>query len=282
MNILFPTDFSTQSADAFELALFFAKKSNSRITLLHVFQLPVITTGLEDGTIDTMPDELIQISEQAARNRLSQFKDELKLRYNSGYGEAIPVDEVLRMGFVADEIIAISEDIETLCIVLPVAHSKKVDRFIMGGVVSAVLKKSACPVLTVPPEYRFKEIKRIGYATDLAFGDNAVINSLLLVAEYLDAELRCFHVHDSNLDIENSIIQDFITQYSTDVKKNRISFQLIENLNIEDGIDFFVKENDIDLLGMLKQKSYWLTFFDVSYTKKMAFHSKIPLLVYQE
>lgn len=282
MNILFPTDFSEQSAKAFELALYVADKTNSGIILLHVYSLPIITTSLEDGGFDQMPEQLVQATEDAAAKRLVQFKKELKMRYNKGYGNSIPVTEVLRMGFVADEIVSLEQEEDIYCIMMPVVHTKGMDRLLFGGVVPAILKRSTCPVLTVPKDFTFKKIRHIGYATDLTFEDNDVIEKLLFLAESLDAELKCFHVHDSNLDTENSIIQDFITQYSNDVARKRISFQLIENLNVMDGIQYFITEHSVDLLGMLKQKSYMSGLFDTSYTKQMAFHSEVPLLIFHE
>ncbi|MBK6731737.1 MAG: universal stress protein [Bacteroidetes bacterium] len=282
MNIIFPTDFSEQSADAFEMALYLAEKTNPEILLLHVYSMPMVTTSIEDGGFDTMPDQLIRLSEEAATNRIAQFKDSLINRYNKGYGNRIPVTEVLRMGFVADEIVALAEKEDVFCIVIPVVHTTGMDRLLFGGIVSSVLKKSNSPVFTVPKDFSFRQIQRLAYATDLTFADNEVIDKLLFLADIFEAELKCFHVHDSNLEIENSIIQDFITQYSNEVERKRISFQLIENLNVLDGMDYFVKENRIDLLGMLRQKSYMNSLFNISYTKKMSSHSEIPLIIYHE
>lgn len=282
MNILFPTDFSEQSADAFEMALYLAEKTNAGILLLHVYSMPVITTSIEEGGFETMPDQLIRISEEAAAKRIAQFKEALMNRYNKGYGDHIPVTEILRMGFVAEEIVALEASEDVSFIAMPVVHTGGVERLLFGGTVASVLKKSKCPVITVPKDFAFRHIHRIGYATDLTFADNQVIDKLLFLADCFGAELRCFHVHDSNLDTESSIIRDFIAQYSNEVARNQISFQLIENLNVLDGIDYFIKENNIDLLGMLRQKSYMNSLFDISYTKKMSAHSDIPLIIYHE
>lgn len=183
MNILFPTDFSEQSADAFEMALYLAEKTNAGILLLHVYSMPVITTSIEEGGFETMPDQLIRISEEAAAKRIAQFKEALMNRYNKGYGDRIPVTEILRMGFVAEEIVALEASEDVSFIAMPVVHTGGVERLLFGGTVASVLKKSKCPVITVPKDFAFRHIHRIGYATDLTFADNQVIDKLLFLAD---------------------------------------------------------------------------------------------------
>jgi nucleotide-binding universal stress UspA family protein len=193
----------------------------------------------------------------------------------------VRTEEMLRMGFMGDELMHISEEIKASYIVMAVQHTSGLKRFFSGSSTMHILKKSKIPVITVPENLVFKAIKKIAYATDLTFNDNDILGRLLQVAELLGAEVKCFHVHDSDLEVENSIIQDFIVQYSAEIKQGLISFQLVDNVNVLDGIDFFVNEHEIDLLAVLKQKSYWLEL-EESMTKLLAFHTNIPLLVYHE
>ncbi len=282
MSILFPTDFSNESKKAFQFALELAKKTNDSITLLHVFGVPIPMTGFDDPRGADLTDEMLTVNEKAMEDRLKLFKDELKDKYAGYSAELVRVLGMIRMGYRGPEVIHVAEEIKAGYIVLEVKHFEKKKNFLFGNTTTHILGKSKIPVITVPEGYHFKGISKIGYATDLTFNDGIIISKLLELATIFNAEVKCFHVHDSNLDTENSIIDDFITQYKAEANAGKITFQLIDNLNAVDGIEYFVKENDIDLLAVLKEKKYWLDLFDTSVTKQLAFHSKVPLLVYHE
>ena len=282
MSILFPTDMSEPSAKAFHVALELAKKTNDSITLIHVYAVPMPLTGFDEARGLDMTEEMITANEQAVEERLKLFKDELKSRYNTYGDEMVRVTGMLRMGFTGAEVVRVAEETGASYIVMEVKHFEKKKNFLFGNTTTHILSKSKVPVITVPEDLHFKGIKKIAYATDLTFNDNTVISKLLTWAELFGAQVKCFHVHDSNLDTENSIIDDFITQYKSEANAGRITFQLIDNLNALDGIEYFIQENDIDMLAVVKEKKYWLDLFNYSITNQLAFHAKVPMMVYHE
>lgn len=283
MSILFPTDFSDDSVKSFEFALNLAKKLNHSITLIHVYPLPMTFPSMDEGRMSDMSENLMQITETAMEERLKLFKDTLRDRYSNNYPEMISVAGMLKMGFVGEEVAHAAEETGASYVVIGVKGSKGLKRFLGGNDVSSIVRKCKVPVITVPENYSFQPIRNFAYATDLTFNDNAIISKILeLAANFEDAHIKCFHVHDSNLDVENSIIDDFIQQYKSEANRRIISFELIDNVNIIDGIDYFIQSRDIDLLVVLKQKKYWLEVFESSMTKKLVFHEKVPMLIYHE
>lgn len=280
--ILFPTDLSEQSSVTFGFALAFAKKLQMEITLIHVYRVPVINAASMELGSDIVTDEMAIATEIAAENRLKQFKDTLAQKYVDSYPEKIRVNGMLRMGFKGEEICRAAEEIHASYIILSVNRSTGIDKFISTNTVMPVINKSKVPVITVPEHYEFKDFHKIAYATDLTFSDNEMISRLLSLAKTMDATIKCFHVHDSKLEIENSIIDDFIQQYRAEANAGLITFKLVDNLNVLDGIDYYVKEQSIDLLCVMKQKHYWLDFFEKKITKQLVFHEEIPMLIYHE
>ncbi len=282
MSILFPTDLSEQSAVTFEFAMDLAKKLNETITLIHVYGVPMTYPSMDESRLNDVAEEMIQATETAMEDRLKLFKDDLKSRYTSHAPEMVRVNGMLKMGFVADEIANAAEEINAAFIVVGVKHTKGLKRFLGGSNVASIIKKCKTPIITVPENYSFKPIQKIAYATDLTFNDSEIISRMLDLAAKFDAHIKCFHVHDSNLEIENAIIDDFIQQYKNEVERRILSFEMVDNINILDGIDFFVHQQDIDLLVVLKQKTYWLEIFETSITKQLVFHENVPMLVYHE
>ncbi|MBC8048103.1 MAG: universal stress protein [Fimbriimonadaceae bacterium] len=283
MAILFPTDFSEQSVKTFGYALEFAKKLNVPITLIHVYHIPVMNPATIELGTNMVNEELLNANETAMENKLKQFKDSLQAQYANSYPDMVKVSGMVRMGLVGDEIMRTAEEINAKYIVIGVKQRNDLNRFLIGSSTMHIINKSKIPVITVPENFnQLSSVQKIAYATDITFNDNTIIIKLLDLAKLFNATVKCFHVHDSKLEIENSIIDDFIEQYRAEANQNLITFQLIDNLNVLDGIDYFVKENNIDLLCVLKQKHYWLDIFEKKITKHLVFNENVPMLIYHE
>jgi nucleotide-binding universal stress UspA family protein len=282
MSILFPTNFSDQSANCFGYALNLAKKLNHTITLLHVYPLPMNFPSVDETRMADLTEDMVNIAEKAAADRMMHFKDQLQALYADGSDHMTRVETIVKMGFVGEEVTRTANEINAAYIVICAKKPTGLKRFLGGGDISSIIKKSDVPVFTVPDNYKFKSINKIGFASDLTFSDNSVISRLLTLSDTLGAQIKCFHVHDSNLEVENAIIQDFIEQYKSEANDRRITFELVDNISITDGIDYYVKNHDIDLLVVMKQKTYWMDIFESSITKKLVFHEDVPMLVYHD
>lgn len=282
MSILFPTNFSDQSVETFGFALHLAKKFNLDITLLHVYPLPMTLPSMDEGRMAEVTDDMIQATIAANEERLNLFKQRLSDHYANAHPDVVRVNGILRMGFVGEEVARCAEEEHADFVVISAKKATGLKRFLGGSDVASIIRRCQLPIFTVPEHYTFHNIDKIGYATDLTFSDNEVIARLLVLGEKFGATVKCFHVHDSNLDIENAIIKEFIEQYKDDANARKISFDLVDNINIHDGIDYYVKNNNIELLAVLKQKKYWLEIFESSMTKQLVFHEKIPMLIYHE
>ena len=63
----------------------------------------------------------------------------------------------------------------------------------------------------------------------------------------------------------------------------KIICKVIVNKNIDEAIDYYVAESNADLLAMFTHDvSFYEKLFNRSMTRKMAFHSKIPLLAFRQ
>src|SRR5436190_22459853 len=73
-KILFPTDFSKASLNAFTYALHLAKNIGAEIVVLHVYELPIIDTNY----VDT-PVYLTQIYESIDLSNFENFRGQIPL-----------------------------------------------------------------------------------------------------------------------------------------------------------------------------------------------------------
>ncbi|GAB3955365.1 hypothetical protein GCM10028805_42800 [Spirosoma harenae] len=142
-NLLFPTDFSTNTAAALDWVRLFAQKTGATITLLHVY-LPIVpdtvfpsVTDPGLGLIET------QQLEDISRNRLTGLAASLQ-------AEGLSVQAEWRIGLVDDEILAVAKEVRADLIVMGRSDLSTFFDRLAGSAVSDVADEAYCPVLIVP------------------------------------------------------------------------------------------------------------------------------------
>ena len=118
--------------------------------MLHAVQYPVITTDY--GLTAEMLQETVQANETAARRQMAHLEKSL-------VDQGVPVSSQLASGFAAGNIIDAASKHEAAYIVLGSHGHTAFYDLLVGSTTHAVLKKSPCPVVVVPPEQKRAERK---------------------------------------------------------------------------------------------------------------------------
>ena len=142
-TILTPVDFSPATRGVLAVALDLARSMGGRVVLLHAVQYPVITTDY--GLTAEMLQETVQANETAARRQMAHLEKSL-------VDQGVPVSSQLASGFAAGNIIDAASKHEAAYIVLGSHGHTAFYDLLVGSTTHAVLKKSPCPVVVVPPE----------------------------------------------------------------------------------------------------------------------------------
>src|SRR5947209_6192144 len=141
-HVLCPIDFSEPSRRALEYAAALARWYGARLTMLHV--VPATLPPLSSLAVTTS-----QGLEPHVRERLRvDLLEELK-RFSPPEGKAVTAEAVVREGDTAAEISRETRAGADLA-VLGTHGRSGVERGLLGSVTEKVLRKAACPVLTVP------------------------------------------------------------------------------------------------------------------------------------
>jgi nucleotide-binding universal stress UspA family protein len=135
-TILFPTDFSESASAAFPLAAVLARDHAARLVVLHVATPPpfVTPTELERALAD----------HEGYRRQL-----EAELHRHPPPGPPTSITYRLADGDPAAEILRVAREEGADLIVLGTHGRVGLVRFLLGSVAEAVLRRAACPVLTV-------------------------------------------------------------------------------------------------------------------------------------
>jgi nucleotide-binding universal stress UspA family protein len=133
-TVLHPTDFSERSDFAFRLACSLARDYGARLIVLHVAEPPVVVGS--EGML--MPP--VEVDLRPLQDRLQQLRPR---------DSKVPVEHRLVQGDAATEILSVADETKCDVIVLGTHGRTGLGRLLMGSVAEQVVRKAACPVVTV-------------------------------------------------------------------------------------------------------------------------------------
>ena len=272
-KILFPTDFSENSLNAFVYALQIAKNINAEIITLHVYELPIINSNYMD-----VPIYLPEVYENIELNKFENFKDQIPLlrsiaeKHHLGN---IKISNVLLDGDLVDNVLEIVEKENITYVVMGTKGATGIKELFLGSRTASVMAGTKANVLGVPEESNYEPIKKIGFTTKFTDDDLEALTKLVAIAKTFPASIDCLYIKTPNSEINNI----FINQWKLIFKNEDVNFHVIESKDVEDAIIDFIDLHHINLLAVLNYKrGFFESFFNQSLTKKLAYHIKIPLL----
>jgi nucleotide-binding universal stress UspA family protein len=268
-KILFPTDFSATSMNSGDYAVEIAKKTSAEMYILNVYSVTIYDPN--------MPAELLMSATEQAEKTSKEALDKVCADYKAKGCENVTC--ISRQGLVVDEIINFVEENSIDMVVMGTTGEGGILEKIFGSNTSSVIAKTPKPVLAVPDEAKFSDIKTIVYATDLQEAETDEIIEVTQVAEIFGAEVILLHICDKS---EEAMMEEKNVLYE-ELKKNvnypKIGFELVYNEDVIDGITDYLKNNPADIVAMAThQRSLLGRIFTRSLTKSMVYHTHTPLL----
>lgn len=148
---------------------------------------------------------------------------------------------------------------------------------LMGTNTITVMEQVHCPVLAVPVSYRYKTPEKIVMAMDQGEGPTMnVMKPLVSIAEKYDAQVLVIHVSKDQAN-EREVNYDKVNKCLEHVRSHCLT---IYDADIVNGLDGFVKEQNVEMLAMIKQKlNFFERVFHRSLSNKMVLQTNVPLLV---
>ncbi|HEX6431243.1 MAG TPA: universal stress protein [Niastella sp.] len=273
-KLLVPTDFSDTSKNAARFAVQMAADiQNAKIILIHVSDK---ITGGSDGSPLTEDDDDRRIILTQA---LSQMRDELLAVAQA------PIEFVTEKG---------SSLVETLSryvrhqaidmVIMGITGATRLEQILMGSNTLEMAKASVCPVLIVPPDAKYRKIKNVVLASDFKEVDTTIPIAPLKAT--LDLFKPALHI--VNVDSEHyvELTDEFKAERAkleTMLKNYSPEFYFIRQYDFFDAISQFVEDKHIDVIVIVpKDRSFVSGLFKTSHTKKLAYHSHIPIIAIHE
>lgn len=277
-TIIVPTDFSLTASNAAEYAVHFANQIKAkRILLFHAYELPVALDPLMPGV------QMLELDayKNTAQHNLEQFKTELLAKFP---GNELVVDTAVEYGSITNglEQISLREKIEF--IIMGITGGGALEETLIGSNTIAVAGALGVPVLIIPPKAHFQKVENVMLACDFDQPDKYIpIGIIRELIHDTNARLKVFNV-EVDLEETNSKYPVISTGEGYAVhallKEFAPEYHFTSNKEYVDAVNEFAGTHQIQLMiSIPKRHGFFEKLFIRSSTKKLAFHTHVPLLV---
>lgn len=273
-KFLVPTDFSETSKNAARYAVELAQDDpETTIILYNLYDK--IAAG-SDGTPLTETDD-----------------DRKKVLHSALANLEIELHEIstVRIQYVAEEGTSLVECVERYVrynaidvVIMGITGATRLEQIFMGSNALNMARQGVCPVIIVPPDAVFRKIKNVLLASDFKNVKNttpvAQIKSIL--------EIFKPNLHIVNVDSEHyvELTDDYRSERAwleKTFEDYKPEFYFIRMYDFFEAISNFTADHHIDMIITVPRKhSFIAGLYKTSHTKKLAYHSHVPVVAIHE
>ncbi|HEX8331121.1 MAG TPA: universal stress protein [Segetibacter sp.] len=269
-TILLPTDYSETAKNAALYAFELAKQIGStKIILYNAYQAPVAV----DPSLPVMQllnmDDIQRISEEGMKN----FKNELASHADAD----IHVETLNEFAVLHSNIDDVCEHTRTDLVVMGITGGGGLEEVLIGSNTINVVKHTKVPVLIVPAEAKYKQVKEIVLVCDYKKIDEAIPQKQLKnILEATKAKLFVLNI-DHNKDHANDLQEAFGLDNA--LKDYAPEYHHVDKKDFAEAVNEFVANNEVDMIITIPKKyGFFESIFKRSHTKQLAYHTHVPLL----
>ena len=274
-KILFPTDFSEVSKNAFIYALKLADSIDAEIITMHVYQLP-------QANYVNVAEYLHEIYDVTELSNFDNYKDEVPiLRHIAEENnlDKVKISHVLILGNLIEEIQKITKHENIDFIVMGTKGATGLKETFLGTVATKVMNDVKAVVLAIPERCKYQHIKNLLYITEYNSTDIESFMRVMVLAKVFQAHIDCLHVEPLHHKNKKNDMED----WNELIKNHNIALHSISGDDIEGIILNFIDLYKINMIAMrVYHKNFFEKLFEISLSKKLAFHVNVPILAIHE
>ena len=273
-RIVVPTDFSASATSAMNYAIEMAKDIGAAVHLYHVYQVPV--------AVSDVPVVIVSV-EELKKNAEEQLEFLKKGLEHITSDKPVTVTTEATMGNTVDELEELCKRMHPFMVVMGSRGSTGMERILFGSTTLTAIKHLTCPVIVVPPGSNYKGIKKVGFACDFRkVIETTPTHYIEELVKLFGASLHVFNVDYDNKHFKPETPEDSLYLHTL-LKDLDPQYHFIQEKDIEDGINKFAEENNLDLVITIPKKHKLLDgLFRKSSTRQLVFESHIPVLCIHE
>lgn len=276
LHILLPTDFSDNATNAIHYAIQLFKEEDCTFYILHVYGNEVY-----DHSASTTKATLSDLKKEASKESQVELYKTLKHILKTFKNSKHQFKTISSFNTIVEEVSQIVDNNNIDLIVMGSSGITANRDLPFGSYTVLAMKYVHCPVLVIPLDYQFKEIKEILFPTDLKVKNKPRELKLLShIAKRQLAMVRILSIAEyDKLSVAQDNNKEFIREY---LGKLNVEFDRIDDDEVTDGINMFIVQKNTDLLVLVNTRNSFLEhiLFRES-VLKLGLHLQTPFLVLQ-
>lgn len=274
-TIICPVDFSDVSRNAVHYADALANHFDSNLIFVHAFHYPVI-----------MPENIAMLDSNALMMKEEEVRDKLQalcqgFKKNRNYSK-VNYEYKLIYGFVGDELPRYAEERKADLIIMGTSGAEGIKKALIGTMAASFIDKTTVPVLIIPSEVKYHEIKEIVYTSDMKHDNKEGLAKLLDMAGSYGAHISFVSFTDSPLkSMDKTEMEEYIRNGLLNNKYPDMSCEVLKQERLMQDIAQYARHKKADLMVMTRrQRNFFQRLWEKSITHEMAYASVLPVLIY--
>lgn len=170
-------------------------------------------------------------------------------------------------------------------IIMGITGKSAIRQAMFGSNTLRLIDRNLIPVMIIPPDAAFKGIDDVAFASDLKNVEDVTPDTLIkAVLEMFEPRLHIIHVskeaYEEKLPQEMEQEKQKLSAMFSDFHPE---FHFLVKQDFFQAVDQFIRELDIDIIITIpRHQSNATSIFKSTHTKRLAYHSHIPILAAHE
>lgn len=269
-SILIPTDFSETSRNASLYAINMVKAIGiPKLIFYHFYETKLVFTP--SGKLDEVAT--IEPSRAKSEEDLQNFIDSL-----GSISDKIEVELYQGASSINEGILEISKITNPDLIIMGITGGGILKETFLGTHTLSVAKQGNIPVLIIPNKAVFNHYGNVTILSDFKEVEKYTpVEKMKTILDHGKTDLTILHLLNSTEQVEDThpekvILEKLFVAYSP-------KFKYKKSEHFTDDIIDYISENNVDIITVFPKYHGLIETLFNSHTKKLAFHSQVPLLV---
>lgn len=279
-TILIPTDYSATAKNAALYAIQLATQLQvKKIVLYNAYQSPPVISETSVMPTIAMPFLDVENLREVSNTGMRHFTDSIQSFCPAG----IEIEQ-------QTEYAALDNDISKVCkkntadlIVIGITGTSKIEEVLIGSTAISIVKNTKIPVIIVPSSAQYTSVRNVMLACDYKkVVETTPVQPIKNILDATKAKLHIVNVYENEKEVtanktyQHELLHSLLKEYDP-------QFHFEYNEDFMTGINDFAQANHIDLIITIPKKhTFFEGLFKQRHTKKLAFHSHVPLMCIHE
>ena len=271
-TILIPTDFSSTAINAADYAIGFAKQLRIDNILLYNAWQPVSISDPMSTLIISEIDAIKDASHLQLEKEAERLKKKCPLH--------ISIETLSELAILENGVEELCKQKEITYIIMGITGGGTLDEKLIGSNTITISHKTEVPVIIIPKDCSYLFIAKAMFLSDFKDVNTSIPQQQ--IKDFLEAAMPQLEVVNFDPEFTREEFEPALEKFALQhlFRKYAPQYKYSLRNDFEDAVNEFAEDDKVQIIINVAKKHSWLyNILHSSYTNKLAFHTKVPLMV---